>query len=79
MIAPQVMNLMRMARGMGLGEGDSCSIIRVYETALNEEVQRKGPEMPGASETIPPGFATKKRPGGSGGVSIGAACRVPSR
>ena len=39
LIAPQVMNLMRMARGMGLGGSDSCSIIRVYETALNEEVR----------------------------------------
>ncbi len=39
LIAPQVMNLMRMARGMGLGGNDSCSIIRVYETALNEEVR----------------------------------------
>jgi 3-hydroxyisobutyrate dehydrogenase-like beta-hydroxyacid dehydrogenase len=39
MIAPQVMNLMRMARGMGLGSSDSASVIRVYETALNEEVR----------------------------------------
>jgi 3-hydroxyisobutyrate dehydrogenase-like beta-hydroxyacid dehydrogenase len=39
MIAPQVMTLMRMARGMGLGSSDSCSIIRVYETTLNEEVR----------------------------------------
>jgi 3-hydroxyisobutyrate dehydrogenase-like beta-hydroxyacid dehydrogenase len=39
LIAPQVMNLMRMARGMGLGGSDSCSIIRVYETALNEDVR----------------------------------------
>ena len=39
LIAPQVMNLMRMARGMGLGGSDSCAIIRVYETALNEEVR----------------------------------------
>ena len=39
MIAPQVMNLMRMARGMGLGPSDSCSIMRVYETALDEEVR----------------------------------------
>ena len=38
-IAPQVMNLMRMALGMGLGGSDSCSIIRVYEAALNEEVR----------------------------------------
>ena len=39
MIAPQVMNLMRMARGMGLGELDSASIMRVYETALDENVR----------------------------------------
>jgi 3-hydroxyisobutyrate dehydrogenase-like beta-hydroxyacid dehydrogenase len=39
LIAPQVMSLMRMARGMGMGGDDSCSIIRVYETALNEEVR----------------------------------------
>jgi 3-hydroxyisobutyrate dehydrogenase-like beta-hydroxyacid dehydrogenase len=39
MIAPQVMSLMRMARGMGLGTSDTCAMIRVYETALNEEVR----------------------------------------
>jgi 3-hydroxyisobutyrate dehydrogenase-like beta-hydroxyacid dehydrogenase len=39
LIAPQVMNLMRMARGMGLGGSDSCSVIRVYETALKEDVR----------------------------------------
>ncbi|MGE0226276.1 MAG: NAD(P)-dependent oxidoreductase [Acetobacteraceae bacterium] len=39
MIAPQVMNLMRMARGMGLGGSDSSAMIRVYETALEEEVR----------------------------------------
>ncbi|MBN8872591.1 MAG: NAD(P)-dependent oxidoreductase [Rhodospirillales bacterium] len=38
-IAPQVMNLMRMARGMGMGQDDSSSIIRVYEAALKEEVR----------------------------------------
>ncbi|MBN8930257.1 MAG: hypothetical protein BGO51_02810 [Rhodospirillales bacterium 69-11] len=38
-IAPQVMNLMRMARGMGMGQDDSSSIIRVYEAALQEEVR----------------------------------------
>ena len=41
MIAPQVMNLQRMARGMGLGPSDSSSVIKVYETALNEEVRAK--------------------------------------
>lgn len=39
MIAPQVMNLMRMARGMGLGTSDTSAIMRVYETALNEAVR----------------------------------------
>jgi 3-hydroxyisobutyrate dehydrogenase-like beta-hydroxyacid dehydrogenase len=39
MIAPQVLNLMRMARGLGMGSDDSCSMIRVYEKALNEEVR----------------------------------------
>ncbi len=39
MIAPQVLNLMRMARGMGLGTSDSASVIKVYEAALNEEVR----------------------------------------
>ncbi len=39
MIAPQVLNLMRMARGMGMGPDDSTSMIRVYEAALNEEVR----------------------------------------
>ena len=39
MIAPQVMNLMRMARGMGLGRADSTAMIRVYETALNTDVR----------------------------------------
>jgi 3-hydroxyisobutyrate dehydrogenase-like beta-hydroxyacid dehydrogenase len=39
MIAPQVLNLMRMARGMGLGGMDSTSIMRVYETALGTEVR----------------------------------------
>ncbi|HEY1412495.1 MAG TPA: NAD(P)-dependent oxidoreductase, partial [Rhodopila sp.] len=39
LIAPQVMNLMRMARGMGLGSSDSASVIRVYETALGEDVR----------------------------------------
>jgi 3-hydroxyisobutyrate dehydrogenase-like beta-hydroxyacid dehydrogenase len=39
MIAPQVMNLMRMARGMGWGGDDSSSVIRVYETALHETVR----------------------------------------
>jgi 3-hydroxyisobutyrate dehydrogenase-like beta-hydroxyacid dehydrogenase len=37
--APQVLNLMRMARGMGLGGMDSTSIMRVYETTLDTEVR----------------------------------------
>ena len=39
MIAPQVMNLMRMARGMGWGGDDSSSVVRVYEAALGETVR----------------------------------------
>jgi 3-hydroxyisobutyrate dehydrogenase-like beta-hydroxyacid dehydrogenase len=39
LIAPQVMNLMRMARGMGMGGDDSASVIRVYEAALKEDVR----------------------------------------
>ena len=39
LIAPQVLNLMRMARGMGLGSMDSSSIMRVYETTLGTEVR----------------------------------------
>jgi 3-hydroxyisobutyrate dehydrogenase-like beta-hydroxyacid dehydrogenase len=39
LIAPQVMNLMRMARGMGLGTADSCAMVRVYETALGEDIR----------------------------------------
>jgi 3-hydroxyisobutyrate dehydrogenase-like beta-hydroxyacid dehydrogenase len=39
LIAPQVMNLMRMARGMGLGPSDSASVIKVYEAAMGEEVR----------------------------------------
>jgi 3-hydroxyisobutyrate dehydrogenase-like beta-hydroxyacid dehydrogenase len=37
--AAQVHNLMRMARGMGLGPADSSSMMRVYETALKHEVR----------------------------------------
>jgi 3-hydroxyisobutyrate dehydrogenase-like beta-hydroxyacid dehydrogenase len=39
LIAPQVLNLMRMARGMGLGGMDSTSIMRVYETTLGTDVR----------------------------------------
>ncbi len=38
MIAPQVMNLMRMARAHGLGGGDSSSVLRVYEMAMGREI-----------------------------------------
>ena len=39
MIAPQVMNLMRIARAQGMGGDDSSSVIRVYEQALGREVR----------------------------------------
>jgi 3-hydroxyisobutyrate dehydrogenase-like beta-hydroxyacid dehydrogenase len=39
MIAPQVMNLMRIARARGMGGDDSSSVIRVYEQALGREVR----------------------------------------
>jgi 3-hydroxyisobutyrate dehydrogenase-like beta-hydroxyacid dehydrogenase len=39
MIAPQVMNLMRLARAKGMGSDDSSSVIRVYEQALGREVR----------------------------------------
>jgi hypothetical protein len=32
-------NLMRLARGMGLGASDTSSMMRVYETALKREVR----------------------------------------
>jgi 3-hydroxyisobutyrate dehydrogenase-like beta-hydroxyacid dehydrogenase len=41
MIAPQVMNLMRIARARGMGGDDSASVIRVYEQALGREVRAK--------------------------------------
>jgi 3-hydroxyisobutyrate dehydrogenase-like beta-hydroxyacid dehydrogenase len=41
MVAPQVLNLMRMARGMGLGQGDSTSVIRVYESVLGKQARLK--------------------------------------
>lgn len=37
--AAQVHNLMRLARGMGLGTSDTSAIMRVYETALKREVR----------------------------------------
>lgn len=38
-LAAQVHNLMRMARGLGLGTSDTSSIMRVYETTLKREVR----------------------------------------
>ena len=38
MIGPQVMNLLRMARGMGLGSSDTSAMLKVYEAALGQEV-----------------------------------------
>ena len=39
MIAPQVMNLYRVAQAKGWGGDDSSSVIRVYEEALGQEVR----------------------------------------
>jgi len=39
MIAPQVMNLMRLARAKGWGVDDSSSVLRIYETAVGREVK----------------------------------------
>ena len=41
MVAPQVLNLMRMARGMGFGQGDSTSVIKVYESTLGKQARLK--------------------------------------
>lgn len=38
MIGPQVMNLLRMARGMGLGNSDTSAMIKVYEAALGSKI-----------------------------------------
>ena len=38
-LAAQTHNLMRLARGMGLGGSDTSAIMRVYETALKREVR----------------------------------------
>ncbi len=42
MIAPQVMNLMRLARAKGWGVDDSSSVLRVYEAALGRAVGGAG-------------------------------------
>lgn len=39
MIAPQVLNLMRIARVKGWGGDDSRSVLRVYETLMGKEVK----------------------------------------
>jgi 3-hydroxyisobutyrate dehydrogenase-like beta-hydroxyacid dehydrogenase len=39
MIAPQVLNLMRMARGLGLGSQDSSASLQVYEKVMGREVR----------------------------------------
>ena len=39
MVAPQVLNLMRMARGLGLGPDDFSSVLKVYEKILGKEVR----------------------------------------
>lgn len=41
LVAPLVLNLMRMARGMGLGQGDSTSVIKVYESVLGKQARLK--------------------------------------
>lgn len=41
-LAAQVHNLMRMARGLGLGSSDTSSMMRVYETTLKRDVRAKG-------------------------------------
>ncbi|MGE0425801.1 MAG: NAD(P)-dependent oxidoreductase [Reyranellaceae bacterium] len=38
-LAAQAHNLMRLARGMGLGSSDTASMMRVYETAMKREVR----------------------------------------
>ena len=38
-LAAATHNLMRLARGMGLGSSDTASMMRVYETALKREVR----------------------------------------
>jgi 3-hydroxyisobutyrate dehydrogenase-like beta-hydroxyacid dehydrogenase len=39
LLGPQVLTLLRMARGMGLGVQDSAAMLRVYETLLGIEVR----------------------------------------
>ena len=42
LIGPQVLNLMRMARNMGLGSADCTAMIQVYERILGREVRHVG-------------------------------------
>jgi 3-hydroxyisobutyrate dehydrogenase-like beta-hydroxyacid dehydrogenase len=42
--AAQVHNLMRLARGMGLGSSDTSAMMRVYETTLKREVRAPAEE-----------------------------------
>ncbi len=39
MVAPNVLNLMRMGRAMGMGGDDSGSVLRVYERIMGREVR----------------------------------------
>lgn len=39
MVAPQVLNLMRMARGLGLGGMDSSASLQVYEKVLGRDIR----------------------------------------
>jgi len=39
MVAPNVLNLMRMGRAMGMGSDDSGSVLRVYERIMGREVR----------------------------------------
>ena len=39
LLAPEALNLMRMARGMGLGGQDSTAVLQVYEKLLGREAR----------------------------------------
>ena len=38
-VGASVHNLMRMAKGLGLGDADPTAMVRVYVTALNQEIR----------------------------------------
>ncbi len=40
-LAPQVHNLMRMARGLGFGGDDLAALMRVYEVTMKREVRKQ--------------------------------------